>query len=423
MSKSAFLTVVIMVLTTVAHLPVIGAPLKPIVNACGQASASTRQEETSSDCDYPSPTCMPCTMTNWTHYWKITWGDGSTENIDATARADCKPPTSIFSGLTKCHPIFNQPTFAYDTQNHITPTLVTVTSNNIMMDENHDCTVPGPMRLITAVNTCDEYGDEETCQFFNMYWLNSSSMCSVTPPTTSSDCWHLGYSFYGGVCYPTGCPAEAGSSFDCEQGVQIWCTQKCRCRTQLQCDNPMDSPIVIDINGNGFNLTDNAGGTNFDIDVDGSPERISWTKLDSDDALLTLDRNGNGVIDNGGELFGNNTPQRPTPDPNGFIALAEYDKSSKGGNGDGEIDSHDAIFSSLRLWQDVNHNGISEPSELHPLPELGVDVISLDYKLSKKTDQFGNQFRYRAKVDDAKHKKVGRWAWDVFLGFSVSLRP
>ncbi len=201
---------------------------------------------------------------------------------------------------------------------------------------------------------------------------------------------------------------DAMEQFDCINGGGEWSDSTCSCY----------SPIVIDVAGNGFNLTNAADGVMFDLSATDSVEQISWTAAGSDDAFLVLDRNGNGVIDNGRELFGSTTPQpylASGETKNGFRALAVFDGAESGGNGDGVIDAGDSIFSSLKLWRDSNHNGTSEAGELQSLPNSDVVVIGLKYRDSRRRDENGNWFRYRAKVNDIESGQIGRWAWDVFL--------
>lgn len=204
-----------------------------------------------------------------------------------------------------------------------------------------------------------------------------------------------------GVCAGGEIPACPQGSFDGgSPGVCCW----------------YNSPIILDIDGNGFNLTSNENGVLFDVSGRGYATRTSWTAPDSDYAWLVLDRNENGRIDDGQEMFGDACPQPVGQAPrNGFSALALFDQPNFGGNGDGKITRRDQVFKKLRLWQDRNHNGISEAEELSTLPALDVVAIRLDFSESRRTDAFGNKFKYWAKVRDRADARVGRRAWDVFL--------
>lgn len=177
-----------------------------------------------------------------------------------------------------------------------------------------------------------------------------------------------------------------------------------------------DSPIIVDVTGDGIKLTPALKNV-FDINGDGVKDSLGWTTTGTDDAWLALDRDGNGVINNGTELFGNHTyqPAAKGQPRHGFAALASYDSLLLGGNENGLIDVHDPVFVRLRLWRDSNRNGVSEASELHSLTSLGLLSIELGYKESRKVDGFGNRFRYRTKVNAIKDSGIARWAWDVFL--------
>jgi hypothetical protein len=190
-----------------------------------------------------------------------------------------------------------------------------------------------------------------------------------------------------------------------------------------QNDGNCGSPIIIDTEGEGFHLTSALIGVSFDISGTGHPVQMGWTDSHYHNAFLALP-GPDGLIHNGKQLFGNFTPQPQSSHPNGFIALAQYDKPENGGNGDGIIDDRDTVFSQLRLWIDDNHDGVCQPNELRRLPELGIYSLALSYTESRRKDQFGNQFRYKAQVNPGDRKDArdqspsgdpGRWTYDVFF--------
>jgi hypothetical protein len=159
------------------------------------------------------------------------------------------------------------------------------------------------------------------------------------------------------------------------------------------------SPILIDIDGNGFHLTGLENPVAFDINADGQLDLSAWTKPGEKDAFLTLDLNRNGVVDDGGELFGDHTVlPGGSRAGNGYVALALYDSIFEGGNENGFIDPEDSIFDDLKLWIDDNHDGRSEASELFTLQQTGVERIGLHYHQSRREDASGNSFRFLGKA-------------------------
>jgi len=219
----------------------------------------------------------------------------------------------------------------------------------------------------------------------------------------------------------SGCPNPTSPNPGCAwcinnvlEGCPVWNTQTC----SWQCQGV--SPIIINIDGAGWDLTNTQNGVLFDFFGNGDPIQMAWTALGSHNAFLALDRNHNGVLD-GPDLFGNITQQPPCAPSqcNGFSALAVFDEPANGGNGNGKIDPGDAIWGSLLLWWDLNHDGISQPNEYMTIsqwnkanPSQRIDGIDLSYHPANYTDPQGNKFRFCSRIFGP---GSGRITCDVFF--------
>ncbi|OUR91704.1 hypothetical protein A9Q81_17305, partial [Gammaproteobacteria bacterium 42_54_T18] len=153
---------------------------------------------------------------------------------------------------------------------------------------------------------------------------------------------------------------------------------------QIRSTTNVLDPLIVDLDGDGFHTSDVDHGVFFDHNADGFSELSSWAEVD--DGLLVVDRNADGVINSGRELFGDQTLlESGELATNGYEALAEFDS-----NNDGLINSEDEKWLDLKIWKDLNRNGVSEVEELLSLEELGLQSISLAAEESGTDDGNGN---------------------------------
>lgn len=175
-----------------------------------------------------------------------------------------------------------------------------------------------------------------------------------------------------------------------------------------------DDPLLISLLDTHYDLTSQAQGVHFDLNADGIAEPTAWTRAGGDEAFLVLDRNFNGRIDNGHEVFGDETPQLPSAHPNGFLALAVFDEVQNGGNEDGKIDHLDSLYGALQLWIDFDHDGQSSSAKLQSLGNV-VRALGLDYRVSEERDEFGHEHRYWAAIERSDATGGAIVAFNVFF--------
>jgi hypothetical protein len=165
------------------------------------------------------------------------------------------------------------------------------------------------------------------------------------------------------------------------------------------------TPLILDLDGNGVQTRSITAGVQFDIRGDGQKVSTGW--VDAHDGLLALDRNGDGVINDGSELFGSGTTLADgSKAKDGYAALAALDS-----NGDGQITAADSAYGALRVWVDGNGDGISQADELKTLAQLGIASISTKAN-SALTQQNGNVIGLTSSytsTDGSVHQSADAW--------------
>jgi hypothetical protein len=177
------------------------------------------------------------------------------------------------------------------------------------------------------------------------------------------------------------------------------------------------SPLILDLNGDGVQTLHWAANTHFDIDGDSDLDQTGW--VGEGDGLLALDRNNDGTINDGRELFGTATVLGDgSRAPDGFAALAELDS-----NHDGRIDAGDEAFASLRVWMDANKDGVSQGGELYSLSSLGIASINLEAQQTSELNNgnwIGLNGSYQT-VDGEVHSIVDAWFRSGEAGQDIDL--
>ena len=163
------------------------------------------------------------------------------------------------------------------------------------------------------------------------------------------------------------------------------------------------SPIVVDTRRDGIELGPAGRGVSFDVNADGFRDYVQWVRPRGDEAFLTLDRNRNGLVDDGSELFGVGTPLlEGGTAPNGFVALAQYDRPLLGGNDDGVISRADAIWPELSMWMDTNADGVATRDEMRRPDSFGLTSFGTIPKVRRYIDAAGNSLPYWAWAGSAR---------------------